>query len=231
MKKHLLTTLALLICFMIFSAPSCQVKPTVCPTDSLPPLPNIALLGDSLMTHNAGYCETVINNLDGLLGRHISSYAVGGAKLSGGTIITIADQYKKAKIANPDLNIIILNGGGNDILFECAGTELPSCVTDINTLISEFDTLFNTMTQTGLVKVIYVGVYKPLGIYTKYGEAVESLNTRIMTTLVPKYRIIFINLIPLFKDHPEYMDIDNLHPSIFGSELIANEIYKVLNQT
>jgi hypothetical protein len=52
-----------------------------------------------------------------------------------------------------------------------------------------------------------------------------------MTTLGPKYRITFINLIPLFKDHPEYIDIDNLHPSIFGSELIANEIYKVLNQT
>lgn len=74
----------------------------------------VAILGDSYVdwvTH------TFLSDFATESGKQWTSYAVGGNSMAtGGAFGTIPDQYELAVASHPDLKLVIMDGGGNDIL-------------------------------------------------------------------------------------------------------------------
>jgi hypothetical protein len=202
----------------------------------------LALIGDSYIEY--------INSLTPLLearatkegalkqGDHYDNQAVPGSSLAVGLIL-IPPQWDAAKKAsNNDIQYVVMDGGGNDVLLynmQCladGSAQDPGCqqVSDDATKVAK--EMMMDMKATGVKDVIYFFYpHVPAGgqdILDNYSGPKAKENCEGNNATDPDFHCHFVSLVDAFEGHPDYISGDGIHPSPAGAEVQADVIWKAM---
>jgi lysophospholipase L1-like esterase len=202
----------------------------------------VITLGDSIFALSGELQDF----LESYAGETFRRYTLSGAELKGGIIATdVYAQYEIAKNDNPNIDTIVMDGGGNDILipsialfdpYNCKtqwyqfGRLSSKCKNYIDDIYVDGVNLLNNMQADGVDNVIYLGYY-----YTKNGlflldsmeEAVDYGDMRLSQAC--RYSAVncqFIDPRSTIKD--SNIIIDGIHPNTEGSRKLANLVWPAL---
>ncbi|RUS60980.1 SGNH/GDSL hydrolase family protein [Pseudorhodobacter sp. E13] len=201
------------------------------------PNARILLMGDSMMASNAVGGNTVANGIEALLGEEVIDRSVSGAKyfyylpISGAAGLRLDAQYRPGP-----WEWVVLNGGGNDLLF---GGGCGASTTQLDRLITPDGRhgaipAFVANIRASGARVLYVGYLRNPGMATPIkscGPAGNELDRRLTKMADLNSGVDFIamaDLVP-FKD-PSYHQLDRIHPSPKGSRAIAKRIVERIKQ-
>jgi len=171
-------------------------------------------------------------------------YSVSGAELAGGILAPdVYSQYNTAKNDNSNIDTILMDGGGNDILlpvitlfdpYDCKtqwyewGRLSRSCKSFIDDLYVDGVNLLNDMHADGVDKVIYQGYY-----YTKRAwynnlddleEAIDYGNVKLSAACANSaVNCTFIDPRSTIRDSD--IKSDGIHPTASGSYKLANLVW------
>lgn len=184
--------------------------------------------------------------LESYAGETFRRYTLSGAELKGGVIATdVYAQYDIAKNDNPNIDTVVMDGGGNDILipaialfdpYNCKtqwyqfGRLSSRCKNYIDDIYVDAVNLLNTMHSDGVDNVIYLGYY-----YTKNGlflldsmeEAVDYGDMRLSQACnYSAANCQFIDPRSTIRD--SNIIIDGIHPNTEGSRKLANLVWPAL---
>ncbi|GLT16621.1 hypothetical protein GCM10007938_03970 [Vibrio zhanjiangensis] len=168
-------------------------------------------------------------------------YTLSGAKLSGGIVAKpVVEQYQDAQADDPNINVIVMDGGGNDILlpamifdpYECKTTwyrpELSDkCTSLVDDVYVDTVNLLNQMKQNDVQQVIYLGYYYTTGNKTDLHQAIDYGDRRLIdacnnTTVSCQF------VDPRSNITSEDVLSDNIHPNTSGSQKLAQAIWPYL---
>jgi len=168
-------------------------------------------------------------------GQTFRDYTQNGAKLAG-----IQQQYADAKVDHANIQTIVMDAGGNDILIpallfdpqRCKTTwyrkNLSStCKSFIDNLYVDVVNFLNGMNADGVSNVIYLGYYHTTGNKANLNQAVDYGDTKLSlactnstancTFLDPRSIIVAADV-----------KSDNIHPTTSGSQKLADLIWPEL---
>ena len=197
-------------------------------------------VGDSIFALS-GKIQDYLHDWSGTTFRR---YSVSGAELAGGILAPdIYSQYNTAKNDNPNIDTILMDGGGNDILlpvitlfdpYDCKtqwyewGRLSGSCKNFINDIYVDAVNLLNIMHADGVDKVIYQGYY-----YTKWAlynnlddleEAIDYGDTKLAQACAySAANCTFIDPRSTIRDSD--IIADGIHPATSGSYKLANLLW------
>ncbi len=191
----------------------------------------ILVVGDSLMTSNGDEQASVSHALKQSIPGKIKSRAVAGARffhflpITGLMGMNIKRQYRPG-----DWDIVVMNGGGNDLLFGCG---CRRCDRMLNRLISADGTkgaipkLVSRIREDG-ARVIYTGYLRtpgfssPIERCTEIGNEFEE-RLAMMAQRDPGTDFISLtNVVP--HGDKSFHSLDFVHPSTKGSAAVAERI-------
>jgi acyl-CoA thioesterase I len=205
------STIGAVFVYMQTQASNSQIQPRVI---------KVACVGDSI-TANFGYPET----LQELLGQNylVGNYGLGGTtvNLDGETPYMYEPIFSEAKESQPDIVIIML--GTNDA-HPSLHMYNGSFVNDYITLVTAFQNL-NSKPQIWIVK-------SPPIVNNGTGLSSEFLSQNILPKIeevAQKTGLPLIDAYTRLLSKPEFF-IDGVHPTFEGAMLIADEVYKAINQ-
>jgi hypothetical protein len=141
----------------------------------------------------------------------------------------IADQYASAT-AEADVKVVIMNGGGADVLVGSCDTVDASCP-PIDAAAAAARELLAKMASDGVANVVYVFYPDPMKDTTPNLRAkMDVLRPLIQgaceDSAVPCH---FLDLRRTFADHyPDYIQADGLNPTATGSQAAALAIWAVM---
>jgi hypothetical protein len=121
----------------------------------------VVMLGDSYMDPTFG---NVGPTLMTLANAQYRPYYIGGASMNGGSgQFNIPYQFTNMAVtANPDIKVIIMDGGGNDILLnnrQCLTTPVmgdTSCHTVVSDVVTKAQQLLAQMPSYGVEHIVYL---------------------------------------------------------------------------
>lgn len=180
-------------------------------------------------------------------------YAVGGASMaSGGIAGFIPDQLTMAIMEDPDITVGVMTGGGNDILIAdtvkypesdtCKDrTDAPTVQVCKDVIANAMETakkLMQTAANAGMKDVIYLfyphipgggfGGMNPNSILEYSLPLARDLCEQAEANTDGKLRCHFLDLQPVFKDHPvDWFADDGIHENEKGSAQMAKEVVKI----
>jgi len=198
---------------------------------------DIISLGDSVLD-SSGEIEA---KLEALAGQTFRNYSRSAAEIAGGVLApSVVDQYNAANNTDSDIDTIIMNGGGNDILIPAKLFDPYRCRTRwyrrnisnncknlVHDIYVDAVNLLNTMGNDGVENILYIGYYHPKGGDANLSKAVDygnewlgygCDNTTANCDLTPSVNAI------------SESDIlsDDIHPNASGSAKIANLLWPKL---
>ncbi len=205
---------------------------------------NVVNLGDSIFALS-GEIQDFLHSYSGQTFRR---YAVSGAELIGGVLApSVYSQYDIARGDNPNIDVIFMDGGGNDILlpvltlfdpYDCKtqwyewGQLSSTCKNFIDDIYVDCVNLLNDMYADGVDHVIFQGYY-----YTKNAwynnlddleEAIDYGDGKLkLACQNSAVNCQFIDPRSTIKDS----DIisDGIHPATSGSQKLANLMWPKLS--
>ena len=200
--------------------------------------PRILLMGDSMMAFHGMAGKSVSHAMERRLGEPVIDRSVSGARflyalpISGAAGMNITKQYRSG-----NWDWIVMNGGGNDILFGC-GCGL--CDRRIDRLISEDGTtgvspgFVSKMRKTGanVVMVGYLhtpGVRSPIEGCVDEGREMDARMARLAALDRGVHFIPMSDVVP--PGDRTYHAVDLIHPSPKGSDAIGGRIAELIRQT
>ncbi len=168
---------------------------------------------------------------DGVLeeGEHYRPYYIGGTRYLNGTI---QSQYTTAKEENPDIKVVIMNGGGNDVLQGQEGCSIfddpadPVCIEVVERSIAAAGVLMEEMQADGVTDVMYY-FYPETPIapgHSVFDEPYARDNCEAFTGTLQCH---FISTIAAFEGHPEYIS-DTIHANDLGQVVIGDLIWDAM---
>lgn len=199
---------------------------------------DVITLGDSIFDLSGD----IQANLEAQAGQTFRNYTQSGAELSGGLLArSVEGQYADAKSTNANIDIAVMNGGGNDILIPAILLDPYGCRTHwwrwnisrscrnlVNDTYVKGVNLLNKMDNEGVDDIIYLGYYElPRGNSNledavNYGDdrlkAACNNSTANCTFLDPR------GMVPA-----NHVLSDNIHPTAAGSKTLSDLIWPVLN--
>lgn len=192
----------------------------------------IYLMGDSMMAANRTSGRAVANTIEDRLGQEVIDRSVYASRyfyflpVSGAAGMRLPAQYQPG-----NWDWVVLNGGGNDLMFGCA---CGRCNTMVDRLISKDGTkgaipdLVRRIRGDG-ARVVYSGYLRNPGLFTPvrsckpYGDELDRRLTRLAAT--DPDGIFFLpmsDLVPY--GDPSLHQQDLIHPSPKGSAAIGARI-------
>ena len=195
------------------------------------PEPRILVMGDSLLAMHKFVGQSVGQALKKRLGEPVMNMPVKGARmnhiepLTGAIGLKIPMQFRKG-----DWDWIIVNGGGNDLLFGCG---CGKCQRVMSRLITEDGTrgtipvLLKKLRDTG-ANVIYVGYLRTPGRRSlvdscaAVGNRLEGRVADLARRMRGVYYLSNRDLVP--EGDLSFHALDRIHPSFKGSKAIAARI-------
>lgn len=197
----------------------------------------IITLGDSIFDLS-GDIQRI---LEDRAGQTFRDYTLSGAELSGGIVAnSVERQYRDAKSTDSNIDTIVMNGGGNDILIPAIILDPYGCRTHwwrwsisrscrnlINDQYINLVNLMNKMDNEGVQNIIYLGYYElprsnaNLTGALNYGDDKLSLACRNTTGncqfLDPRGMVPASDVLS-----------DNIHPTSAASLTLADLIWPKL---
>jgi hypothetical protein len=171
------------------------------------------------------------------------NYSAGGTLMLPGSIPA---QLTRAIAADGDIKLLIMDGGGNNVLIgarQClnvGSSTNPDCHRVVQEAITVSEALMKTAADAGIRDVIYF--YYPELPPSLFGGAApsemlnyslplakascEGANARTGGALTCH----FIDTRPLFQGRPDFLGGDQLHPSAAGAQAIGTAIWDVMKQ-
>ena len=201
---------------------------------------DVVVIGDSIWALSGDIQE----NLHDFADATFRNYGTSGAELIGGLITpSVVQQYEIAR-GDADIRVLLMNGGGNDILipavafdpYDCLtqwyefGRLSQSCKSFINEIYIDGVDLLNDLAADGYTDVIYLGYY-----YTKNGillvddleEAIVYGDAKLAQACTNSVvNCTFIDPRSTIRDSD--IIADGVHPSATGSRKLADLIWPVL---
>lgn len=199
---------------------------------------DVITLGDSIFDLNGVIQET----LESYAGETFRDYTQSGAELSGGLLApAVVQQYQDAKTTDGNIDTIVMDGGGNDILIPAVlldpygcrtrwyrWSPSRSCVNLIEDQYVNAVNLLNQMDADGVNNVVWLGYYElprgntnltaALNIGDDYlGYACEVATSANCSFVDPRGTVPASQVLS-----------DNIHPTPEGSVNLANQIWPVL---
>jgi len=202
----------------------------------------VVTIGDSIFALS-GKLQDILENYAGETFRR---YTISGAEVTGGIYATdIATQFEIAKNDNPNIETVVMDAAGNDILipiitmfdwYNCK-TEWyqwwglsSSCKNLIDDLYVDTVSLLNTIDASGVDNVIFLGYYNPKNALLWLDDVEEAVaygdmrlaqacanSTANCTFIDPRSSINDSDII-----------IDGIHPTTSGSQKLADLVWPKL---
>lgn len=201
----------------------------------------VITLGDSIFALSGDLQDF----LESYAGETFRRYTLSGAELKGGTLATdVYQQYEIAKNDNPNIDTIVMDGGGNDILIPAIKFDPYNCKTQwyqfgrlsskcknyIDDIYVDGVNLLNSMQADGVDNVIYLGYYYPknaLLLLDSLEEAVDYGDMRLAQAC--NYSAVNCQFIdPRSTINDSNIVFDGIHPNKEGSRKLANLIWPAL---
>ena len=199
--------------------------------------PRLLVMGDSLLAANTPTGKSIGSTAAKVLGAsELREMAMPAAQMlyrlpvSGAMGLRISKQYRKG-----DWDWIILNGGGNDLLFGC---DCGPCGPKMDRLISaagttgEIPRLVSELRATG-ARIAYVGYLRSPGFDTpvEHCKAVGDELERRLSKMARRDRGVYFlsnaDLVP--QGDLSFHDWDRVHPSAKGSQSIGNALARLIH--
>ena len=192
----------------------------------------VVMIGDSYI-QIPGTLEGDIEahaRMEGALGatETYRNYAVSGTSLGNGQI---PSQYETAKTLNKDIKVVIMDGGGNDVLIlnpVCLSAKpaanSASCVMTVQNAISAAQKLLDEAAADGVEDVVYFfypSVPAVTGDILDYSEP----KAQAFCDGAQKPRCHFVSTKAAFAGMSGLIGLDNIHPTVQGAQLIADLIW------
>lgn len=202
----------------------------------------VVTIGDSIFALS-GKIQDI---LEDYAGETFRQYTISGAEVTGGIYATdIATQFEIAKNDNPNIQTIVMDAAGNDILipiitmfdwYNCK-TEWyqwwglsSSCKNLIDDLYVDVVNLLNNIDANGVENVIFLGYYYPKNALLwldDVEEAVDYGDMRLAQACANSTaNCTFIDPRSVINDGD--IIIDGIHPATSGSQKLADLIWPVL---
>lgn len=191
----------------------------------------ILLLGDSMFASNKAVNGSVADAVEAALGLEVVDRSVPAARyfhalpISGSAGLNLTQQFREGP-----WDVIILNGGGNDLLFGCG---CGRCDGMLDRLISAdgrsgaIPSFVASLRKTG-AQVVYAGYLRNPGTATPIkacGPAGNELDRRLTELDKLDPGIVFLPMSDLVPHGSlTYHQIDRIHPSLTGSREIGLRI-------
>jgi len=186
------------------------------------------------------------------------NFAVAGTSIANGGLGLIPPQLDMAIAGNPTIKLIIMTGGGNDILI-CDGNKFPNCqaacsvagsamqkvCTDIvAAAVGAADSLMAKAASAGVKDVIYFfyphitannGGYKDMLDYAEPLVRATCNSTASKTN--GQLNCHFIDLVEPFRaaggdmNPANFSQLDGIHPSQAGQNIIAQQIWTTMQSS
>lgn len=192
----------------------------------------ILVMGDSLMASNRHLDGSVAQALGQALHIQVQDHSIPGARyFMGVPLISTSDLKIGAQFRQGPWDYVVLNGGGNDLLFGCG---CGACLRMMSRLISQDGTtgaipeLVAKMRSEG-AKVIYTGYMRTPGVISPVescGPLGDEMDRRLTLMEAKDEGFHFVLLADLVTQDGDrsYHGIDMVHPSVKGSRAIAARI-------
>jgi acyl-CoA thioesterase-1 len=201
-------------------------------------VPRILVMGDSLMAVNRLVGGSVAQSMAKSLGFEVVDRSALGARYFFGIpILDIAGLKIKAQFPGGAWDYVVMNGGGNDLLFGCG---CGKCTLVMNRLISPdgtrgaIPTLVAQLRASG-AKVIYTGYMRTPGLISPVescGPLGDEMDRRLTLMAARDTGVTFTPLSDLVTRDGDssYHGLDLIHPSVKGSRAIAARIAAVISK-
>ncbi|MEQ8981427.1 MAG: SGNH/GDSL hydrolase family protein [Deltaproteobacteria bacterium] len=204
---------------------------------------DVVFIGDSIFALSG----EIQANLHVRNGGTFRNYTTSGAELTGGLINpSVEQQFELAVTDPPNSSIVVMDGGGNDILipavalfdpYDCKtqwyefGRLSRSCKNFIDDIYVDAVDLLDEMSADGIDEVVYLGYYYPkaglLGA-DDLDEAVDYGDMRLAQACNNSITsCAFVDPRGTIKNRD--IVADGVHPSTSGSNKIADLIWPVLS--
>ena len=198
----------------------------------------VVFFGDSIFALS-GEIQKVLH---GYAGKTFRNYTTSGAELIGGSIApSVEQQIGIANADNPNSTVVVMNGGGNDILIPAIALDPYNCMTQwwefgrlssrcksyIDEIYVDGVDLLNDLHADGVTSVIYLGYY-----YTKNGliladdleEAIVYGDAKLSLACTNSVvNCEFIDPRSTIRDSD--ITSDGVHPTNGGSKKLADLIW------
>ena len=204
----------------------------------------IVNVGDSIFALS-GDIYDYLHSWAGESWRH---YAISGTQINGGIFgPSIPEQYETAKADNPNIRVVYMDGGGNDILLPAIALDPYNCKTCnywwcgdlsqkckdlVDDIYVDAVNLLNDMGRDNVEQVVYQGYYHTkfgvLGDLSKLSDAVDYGNQRLSQACAnASVNCVFVDPRSSFQN--SYIIIDGIHPTKEGSKVLAGLIWNVID--
>lgn len=180
-------------------------------------------------------------------------YAIGGASMATGGITTlIPDQFENGVKADKDIRVVVMDGGGNDILVPAAtwigggncknsanAPNLPVCQQIVQASLDREQVLWKRMADVGIRDLIFffyptvpnntvLGGANPNAIAAWARPKVKAGCDAAYDNTGQRLRCHFVDMVPVFQGHPEYFTTGDIHPNTTGSAAMAKAVWQTM---
>ncbi|MFP2933167.1 hypothetical protein ACLESO_50080 [Pyxidicoccus sp. 3LG] len=203
---------------------------------------DVVFLGDSIFALSGG----IQSALHAEAGGTFRNYTTSGAELEGGLITpSIRGQFELAESDNPNSHIVVMDGGGNDILiptisladpYDCKtqwyefGRLSQRCREYIDDIYVEVADLLNDMSTSGVTDVVYLGYYHLKGGLLGADDLDEAVDygDQVLAAACSNAVVdcAFVDPRPVITNAD--IKSDGVHPATSGSNKIAGLIWAEL---
>lgn len=196
------------------------------------PAQRVLVMGNSMFSVNALAGQNVAAGLRTELGAEVTDHALPGARffyylpISGAAGMRIPAQYRKG-----DWDWVVVNGGGNDILFGCGCTRCDKGYLDrlitrdgargaIPKLVASL--------RAGGARVAWAGYLRTPGVTSPIEDCNaigDEFDRRLAAMAARDAGVIFVpmaDLVPM--GDKSFHGLDRVHPSAKGSRAIAHRL-------
>lgn len=182
----------------------------------------IRIYGDSIFTTRN---HAVKQELQKLTNESITDLAQYGDWIQG-----VNDAYDKNPASSGD--VVIFDGGGNDVLWNawtCKNTPKQSCIDRVDNVVLTISALLYKMEQDGVAAVIYLGVHYPTNFNRGFNPIIDYSYPLIQRACQSSPVCVGVaDMRP--KITAADLEWDGIHPNNAGAKIIADELYRILEE-
>jgi lysophospholipase L1-like esterase len=200
---------------------------------------NVVFIGDSYINYSIAHPE--LNGLvaadainDGALqsGQNYTDYAVAGTTLASGSAM-IPGMWTQAKAANANIQVVIMDGGINDVLInnmqcKASGSSMDAtCKQVVANSLAAAKMMISDMKASGVTEVIYFFYpHPPTGASEIIDYSSPMVRTMCDSLSDDKFQCRFLDTVSLFDGHNNWYATDGIHANAMGEQAIADMVWK-----